>query len=130
MVRCEGTRPGSRPWPNYVRDEGRPLEIALQEEISNPRQRLRAKALVVSVTGKGPARRGQVGARALHVREPLTRCRKDRDIIETGVLKLPRDKGERKPVYGLHGGRHGRNPGINPNHTPFPNGWCIRRMNA
>lgn len=54
LVRCEGARLGSKPWPNYARDEGRPLEIALQEEISNHRQRLRSKALVVSVTGKGP----------------------------------------------------------------------------
>ena len=34
------------------RDEGRPLEIALQEEVSNHRQRLGTKALVVSVTEK------------------------------------------------------------------------------
>lgn len=67
LVRCEGARFGSKPWPNYARDEGRPLEIALQEEISNHRQWLGRKALVVSVPGKGPARRGQVCARELNV---------------------------------------------------------------
>ncbi len=62
--------------------------------------------MVVSVTGKGPARRGQVCAREHNVSEPLTTCRKDRDVIETGILKLPRDKVEREPVYWLHGGGH------------------------
>jgi hypothetical protein len=106
MVRCEGARLGDKPWPNYAREEGWPLEVALQEEISNHRQRLGSKAPVVSVTGKGPARRGQVCARELNVSEPLTRCRKDRDVIETGVPKLSRDRVEREPVYWLHGGRH------------------------
>ena len=44
LVRCEGARLGDKPWPNYARDEGWPLEVALQEEISNHRQRLGSKA--------------------------------------------------------------------------------------
>lgn len=46
LVRCEGARLGSKLWPNYARDEGRLLEIALQEEISNHRQRLGSNVLV------------------------------------------------------------------------------------
>ena len=58
------------------------------------------------MTGNGPATRGRVCARELNVSEPLTRCRKDRDVIETGVLELPRDRVEWEPVYWLHGGRY------------------------
>jgi len=40
---------------NYLTDEGRPLEIGLQERISNHLRRLWSKAMVVSAEGKGPA---------------------------------------------------------------------------
>ncbi len=68
MVCCEGARRGNRPWPNYARDEGRLLDIALQGKISNHRQRLGSQSLVVSVT----------------------RCRKDRDVIETETRDFAR----------------------------------------
>ncbi len=90
-MRCEGAWRGNKPSPNYARDAGRPLEIAWQEGISN-RQRVGPKAPVVSVTGKGPARRDRVRVRELNVSEPLTRCRKDSDVIKTGVLELSRDE--------------------------------------
>jgi hypothetical protein len=38
---------------NYRRDEGRPFDIALQEEVSNRLKRLWPKAMVVSVKEKG-----------------------------------------------------------------------------
>ena len=41
---------------NYLTDEGRPLEIGLQERISNHLRRLWSKAMVVSAEGKGLAR--------------------------------------------------------------------------
>jgi hypothetical protein len=40
---------------NYITDEGRPLEIGFQEQISNHLQLLRSKAEVVSTGGKGSA---------------------------------------------------------------------------
>ena len=51
----EGRRPDMGWLPCFTKDEGRPLGTALQEEVSNHRKRLGAKALVVSVTGKGEA---------------------------------------------------------------------------
>jgi len=39
---------------------------------------------VVSVEGKGPARRDQVRFRETSVSEPLMRCRKQKDDVETG----------------------------------------------
>lgn len=43
---------------NCVVDEGRPLDIAFQEEMSNGLPPLRAKAVVVSRGGKGPEMTG------------------------------------------------------------------------
>jgi hypothetical protein len=40
---------------NYITDEGRPLGIGFQEQISNHLQLLRSKAEVVSTGGKGSA---------------------------------------------------------------------------
>ena len=37
---------------HYRKDEGRPFDVALEEEISNRLKRLKAKALVVSVKEK------------------------------------------------------------------------------
>ena len=41
---------------NCLTDEGRPLEIGLQERVSNHLRRLWTKAMVVSTEGKGLAR--------------------------------------------------------------------------
>ncbi len=75
-----------------TKDEGRPFGTALQEEVSNHRKRLGAKALVVSVTGKGEARLRQVGASELNASEPLLTCRKLKDVIKTGIGLLSRDE--------------------------------------
>ena len=40
---------------NCMRDEGRPLEVGLQERASNRPKLLRSRAVVVSVGGKGAA---------------------------------------------------------------------------
>jgi hypothetical protein len=51
---------------NCVVDEGRPLETAFQEEVSNDLPRLRSKAVVVSREGKGPE---MTGSRVSHEEE-------------------------------------------------------------
>ena len=40
---------------NCTRDEGRPLEVGLQEQASNHPKLLRSRAVVVGVEGKGAA---------------------------------------------------------------------------
>ncbi|AEW07026.1 hypothetical protein Sulac_3602 (plasmid) [Sulfobacillus acidophilus DSM 10332] len=66
------------------RDEGRPLETALQEEVSNHRQRLGSKAPVVSVTEKAELDSVRYVLWELNASEPLRTCRKRRDVIKTG----------------------------------------------
>lgn len=44
--------------------------------------------------------------------EPLTTCRKRRDVIETGLQLLARDEAQGKPVDCLSGDRHG--DGVSP----------------
>jgi len=43
---------------NCLTDEGRPLEVGLQERTSNHLRRLWLSAMVVSAEGKGPASTG------------------------------------------------------------------------
>ena len=47
---------------------------------------------VVSVLGKGGTRSRQVRVGKANVSEPLLKCRKRRDVIETGLQSLARDK--------------------------------------
>jgi hypothetical protein len=72
-------------------DGGWPSGTALQGEVSNHRRLLRSRAVVVSVAGKAHVMR-QVGAEKANVSEPLMKCRKRSDGIETGVQLLPRDE--------------------------------------
>ena len=78
-----------------TRDEGRPLEAAVQAEASNRPLLLRSRDVVVSELGKGPARRDQVRTVESNESEPLLTCRKRRDGVETGGESLPRDKSGR-----------------------------------
>jgi len=59
----------------FIKDEGRPLEVGLQERTSNHHKLRRLRAFVVSVDGKGGARIRQVGIKEANVSEPLMRCR-------------------------------------------------------
>ena len=60
---------------------------------------------VVSETEKaGPTR--QVSAGKANVSEPLTTCRKRRDVIETGLQLLARDEARRMPADCPSGDRH------------------------
>jgi len=78
-----------------TRDEGRPLEAAVQAEASNRPLLLRSRDVVVSELGKGPARRDQVRTVESNESEPLLTCRKRRDDVETGGESLLRDKSGR-----------------------------------
>ncbi len=62
----------------------RPLGAGLQEQVPNRLKLHGLRALVVSVEGKGPARRDQVRFRETSASEPLMRCRKLKDDVETG----------------------------------------------
>jgi len=95
---------------NYLTDEGRPLEIGLQERISNHLRRLWSKAMVVSAEGKRPGLTGS-GVRQEEdrkettgeVSKPIRRCQ-NRGVITTAGLALT------VPVYGRSGIRHERWP--------------------
>ena len=58
-----------------TRDEGRPLEAAVQAEASNHLLLLRLRGVVVSEIGKGQTRFGQVWVVKSNASEPLMTCR-------------------------------------------------------
>jgi len=66
---------------------------------------------VVSVSEKARQTR-QVSAGKTNVSEPLTTCRKRRDVIETGRLLLVRDKARKVPADWPSGDRH--EDGVSP----------------
>src|ERR1039458_10280637 len=74
---------------NCLTDEGRPLEVGLQERTSNHLRRLWPKAMVVSAKGKGPALTGS-GIRqeedrkgtTVEVSKAMRRCQ-NRGVITT-----------------------------------------------
>ena len=74
---------------NCLTDEGRPLEVGLQERTSNHLRRLWSKATVVSAEGKGPAATGS-GVRqeedckeaTVEVSKAIRRCQ-NRGVITT-----------------------------------------------
>ena len=68
-------------------------------------------ARVVSVSEKAGHTR-QVCAGKTNVSEPLTTCRKRRDVIETGPQLLVRDKTRAMPADGSSGDRH--EDGVSP----------------
>ena len=66
---------------------------------------------VVSVSEKA-GRTRQVRVEKTNVSEPLTTCRKRRDVTETGLQLLVRDQMRAKPADGSRGDRHG--DGVSP----------------
>jgi len=60
----------------FTEDEGRPLEVGLQEQASNHLKLRALRASVVSVDGKGGARLRQVWIEETNASEPLMKCRK------------------------------------------------------
>src|SRR5215471_12541176 len=55
VVCCERHRSQSERWRCFTGDEGRPLEVGLQEQASNRHELHWSRAIVVSVDGKGGA---------------------------------------------------------------------------
>jgi hypothetical protein len=66
---------------------------------------------VVSVQEKAGTTR-QVCAGKTNASEPLTTCRKRRDVIETGLQLLARDEARQVPADGPSGDRH--KDGVSP----------------
>ena len=67
----------------------------MQVQASNRPELLWSKAMVVSVGGKGAARPRQVRAMKTNASEPLMRCRKRRNDVETGRESLARNEPRR-----------------------------------
>jgi len=84
-----------------VRDEGRSLGIGLQDQISNHPELHGLRVLVVSVSGKGRSRTGQIRTEKANASEPPTRRRKRMNVIETRLQSLAWDAVKARPAYGL-----------------------------
>ena len=67
-----------------TKDEGRPLEVGLQEQASNHHKLRRLRVSVVSVAGKGGARLRQVGFKETNASEPPMTCRYEQSDVKTG----------------------------------------------
>jgi hypothetical protein len=82
-----------------IKDEGRPFEIGLQDQVSN---RLRVMG-IKSICGERLRKRWnkihQVCAEKMNESEPLMKHRKCSDVIETKLLGLAWDKIWELPVY-------------------------------
>jgi len=75
----------------FIKDEGWPLGVGLQERTSNHHKLRRSRAFVVSVDGKGGTRFRQVRIKKANVSEPLMRCRNVPNDVETGTrTSVPR----------------------------------------
>ena len=81
--------------PCCTGDEGRPLEVALQGEASNRPLLLRLRDVVVSELGKGRVRLCQVRTEKSNASEPLMKCRKRSNDVETGGESLLREESGR-----------------------------------
>jgi hypothetical protein len=75
----------------FIKDEGGPVEVGLQEQASNRLKLRRLRAVVVSVDGKGGARLRQVRVEKTNASEPLMTCRNVLTEVETGIwTSIPR----------------------------------------
>lgn len=92
--------------PCCTGDEGRPLEIGRQRQVSNHRLLLQPNGCGGERVGKGGARLHQVCSGKANASEPLMTCRKRRDVVETRVQSLPWDEAWGMPVSCPGGGRH------------------------
>jgi len=96
VVCCERQRSRSERWRCFTGDEGRPLEVGLQEQASNRRELHRLRVDVVNVVGKGGARLRQVGVKETNGSEPPMTCRNVSGDVKTGTrTSVPRRKIER-----------------------------------
>ena len=95
VVCCERNRSRIERLRCFTEDEGRSLEVGLQEQASNRHELHRSRADVVNVAGKGGARLRQVRIKETNGSEPLMTCRNVSDDVETGTrTSVPRTKVE------------------------------------
>ena len=93
VVCCERNRSHSERLRCFTEDEGRSLEVGLQEQASNRHELHRLRANVVNVAGKGGARLRQVRFKETNGSEPLMTCRNVLNDVETGTrTSVPRIK--------------------------------------
>ena len=77
----------------FTKDEGRPLEVGLQEQASNRLKLRRSRAVVVSVDGKGGAGLRQVRIEKTNASKPLMTCRNVLTESKPGPGPLSRAQG-------------------------------------
>lgn len=89
-----------------TRDEGRPFEIGLQDQVSNHPKVMHIKSVCGERFGKRWNKRfHQVGTKKTNESEPPMQRRKCEEVIETKLLALAWDKVWEIPVYCLSGDR-------------------------
>ena len=89
-----------------IRDEGRPFEIGLQDQVSNHPRVMRIKSTCGERLGKRwSLRLHQVCTEKTNESEPPMQRRKCKDVIETKLLALAWDKVWELPVYCPSGDR-------------------------
>jgi putative transposase len=91
VVCCERNRLGFERVRCFTEDEGRSLEVGLQEQASNRHELHWSRAIVVNVDGKGGAGLRQVRFKETTESKPLMTCRNVLDGVETGTrTSVPR----------------------------------------
>jgi putative transposase len=91
VVCCERNRSHFERVRCFTEDEGRPLEVGLQERASNRHELHWSRAIVVNVDGKGGAGLRQVRFKETNASEPLMTCRNVLNDVETGTrTSVPR----------------------------------------
>jgi len=91
---------------NSIKDEGRPFEIGLQDQVSNHLIVMDIKSICGERMGKRWNTIHQVCTEKMNESEPPMKCRKCKNIIETKLSALAWDKSWKVPVYCPSGGRH------------------------
>ena len=91
VVCWERNRSGFERVRCFTEDEGRSLEVGLQEQASNRHELHWSRAIVVSVDGKGGAGLRQVRFKETNGSKPLMTCRNVSNDVETGTqTSVPR----------------------------------------
>jgi len=91
VVCCERNRSHFERVRCFTGDEGRSLEVGLQEQASNRHELHWSRAIVVNVDGKGGAGLRQVRFKETNASEPLMTCRNVLNDVETGTrTSVPR----------------------------------------
>jgi len=91
VVCCERNRSLSERLRCFTEDEGRSLEVGLQEQASNRHELHWLRANVVNVAGKGGTKFRQVRVKETNGSEPLMTCRNVLNDAETGTrTSVPR----------------------------------------